>query len=59
MSAATKPHSLVHDALAVLTGLALLAFFYGLLACAFWLRFDEPMWGVLLVPASFAPGSAF
>lgn len=44
MSAAAKPHSLAHDALAVLTGLALLAFFYGLLACAFWLRWDAPIW---------------
>ena len=44
MTAATKPHSLAHDALAVLTGLALLAFAYGLLAFAFWLRWDAPIW---------------
>lgn len=47
MSTATKTNSLAHDALAVLTGLALLAFFYGLLACAFWLRWDAPIWGAL------------
>lgn len=41
---AAKPHSLAHDALAVLTGLAMLAFFYGLLAFAFWLRFDALIW---------------
>jgi len=41
---ATKPHSLAHDALAVLSGLALLAFAYGLLACAFWLRHGHPIW---------------
>lgn len=44
MNAAAKPHSIAHDALAVLTGLALLAFFYGLLACAFWLRHGHPIW---------------
>lgn len=59
MSIAAKPHSLAHDALAVITGLGLLAFFYGLLAFAYWLRFDEPMWGVLAVPASFSLGGAF
>jgi hypothetical protein len=42
---AAKPHSLAQDALAVITGLGMLAFFYGLLACAFWLRFDAPIWG--------------
>lgn len=45
MSAAAKPHSLALDALAVITGLALLAFFYGLLACAYWLRHGYPIWG--------------
>lgn len=59
MSTATKSDSLAHDALAVLAGLALLAFFYGLLAFAYWLRFDEPMWGVLSIPASFSLGGAF
>ena len=41
---APNPHSLAHDALAVLTGLALLVFFYGLIAFAFWLRWDAPIW---------------
>lgn len=47
MTTATKPHSLAHDALAVLSGLALLAFFYGLIAFAFWLRWEAPIWGAL------------
>lgn len=45
MSASAKPHSLAHDALAVITGLAMLAFFFDLIAFAFWLRWDAPIWG--------------
>lgn len=47
MSAAAKPHSLAHDALAVLSGLGFPAFAYGLIAFAFWLRWDAPIWGAL------------
>lgn len=44
---AAKPHSLAHDALAVLTGFGFLGFFAFCLAWAFWLRFDAPIWGAL------------
>lgn len=47
MSAAADPHSLVHDALAVLTGFGFLGLFACLLAGAFWLRFDVPIWSAL------------
>lgn len=47
MNVAAKPHSLAHDALAVLTGLSVLAFFHVLLALAFWLRHGYPIWEAL------------
>lgn len=47
MSTTAKPHSLAHDALAVITGLGMLGFAYGLLALAFWLRHGYPIWEAL------------
>lgn len=47
MSTAAKPHSLAHDALAVLAGFGMLGFAYALYVAAHWLRFEIFPWEMM------------